>query len=312
MAECWARRLKQRTVNKDEGVRSQLSGLALLVALAPWFTPLSASAARTTAPISPKAPCGVAGHAPTYDHVVWILLENVGYSVVGSPSAPYLNSLSSQCGLAVNYLAISHPSLPNYLALTSGSTHGIADDDDPSAHRLTGPSIFSQLDGNWRGLVQSMPAPCDQVTSGTYAARHNPAVYFVSLGALCQRDDVPMTLPLNLSASFTFIAPNICDDMHSCSVATGDQWLSQIVPSIIESRQYQSRSTVLFITFDEGDGGPTNRVPTYVIAPSVPRGERVGVALTHYSLLRTTETLLHLPLLGAARAATSMVGPFHL
>lgn len=249
---------------------------------------------------------------PTYDHVVWILLENVGYSIVGSSAAPYLNSLSNECGLATNYQAISHPSLANYIALTSGSTHGITDDGEPSTHPLGGPSIFSELKGNWRGLVQSMPDACDHVTSGSYAARHNPAVYYPSLGATCQRDDVPMSLPLDLSAKFTFITPNICDDMHSCPVATGDRWLSHTVPSIINSTEYQAGSTALFITFDENDAGPTNRVPTYVIAPSVPRGAHIAAAFTHYSLLRTTESLLGVPLLGGARTATSMVSFFNL
>ena len=123
-------------------------------------------------------PAGSLESTPAYQHVVWILLENVGYSVVGSPSAPYLNALSDRCGLATNYLAISHPSLPNYVALTSGTTHGITDDAEPEAHPLGGPSIFSELDGNWRGLIQSMPPRCDHVTSGSYAARHNPAVYY--------------------------------------------------------------------------------------------------------------------------------------
>jgi hypothetical protein len=86
---------------------------------------------------------------------VWIVLENVGYSVVGSSSAPYLNSLADKCGLATNDDAISHPSLPNYIALTSGATQGIADDNEPSSHRLNVPSIFSQLQSNWRAYAES-------------------------------------------------------------------------------------------------------------------------------------------------------------
>jgi len=119
--------------------------------------------------------------------------------------------------------------------------------------------------------------------SGTYAARHNPAVYFQNLGSACLRNDVPLTLPLNLSARFTFITPNICNDMHSCPVATGDSWLRRMVPQILKSSQYQSHSTALFITFDENDSQASNQVPTLVIAPSVPRGERVGAHFTHYS-----------------------------
>jgi hypothetical protein len=202
--------------------------------------------------------------------------------------------------------------LPNYIALTSGSTHGIADDGDPSEHPLAVPSIFSQLGSHWRTLAESMLSPCDHVTTNLYAARHNPAVYYTAIATTCQRNDVPLTLPLNLSAAFTMIIPNICDDMHSCPVADGDAWLRRMVPLIVASPQYQSRSLVLFITFDENDLAASNRVPTLVIAPSTPRGERVKTRYTHFSLLRTTETLLHLKPLGEAKTAASMVGAFHL
>jgi hypothetical protein len=283
--------------------------LAVIALLFAALTTAPSSAAPPKIPVT--APCGVSSTAQ-YSHVAVIMLENVGYSVVGSPSAPYFNRLVSDCGLATNYLAISHPSLPNYIALTSGSTQGITDDGEPSTHPLAVPSIFSELGSNWRTLAESMPTACDRVTSGQYAARHNPAVYYTTITAACRRDDVPLSVPLNLSAKFTMIVPNICDDMHSCPVSTGDAWLSRYVPSILASPQYQSDSLVLFITFDENDSAASNQVPTIVIAPSTPRGERVGGRFTHYSLLKTTETLLHVPLLGGARTASSMVAPFHL
>jgi hypothetical protein len=240
------------------------------------------------------------------------MLENVGYSVVGSHSAPYLNQLVAKCGLATHDYAAAHPSLPNYIALTSGSTQGISDDGEPSVHPLSVPSIFSQLGSNWRSLEESMPSPCDQVTSGNYAARHNPAVYFTSISSACQTNDIALTLPLNLSAKFTLITPNICDDMHSCPIATGDAWLHRYVPQILASSQYQSRSLVLFITFDENDYLASNQIPTVVIAPSTPRGEKVATSFSHYSLLKTTEILLHLGQLGGATTAPSMVTAFHL
>jgi hypothetical protein len=247
-----------------------------------------------------------------YTHVVWILLENVGYSVIGSPEAPYLNQLTDRCGLATNYYAISHPSLPNYIALTSGSTQGITDDGEPSEHPLAAASIFSHLGSHWRTLAQSMPERCDRVTSGSYAARHNPAVYYTNITAQCRRSDIPLSLPLDLSAEFTVIVPNICDDMHSCPVSDGDAWLESTVPKILSSAQYQSESLVLFITFDENDNDASNQVPAIVIAPSVPKGTRDGARFTHYSLLRTTEELLHLPVLGQARRASPMLLGFHL
>ncbi|MGA7835783.1 MAG: alkaline phosphatase family protein [Acidimicrobiales bacterium] len=289
--------------------RKLTGGLAVIVLLLGAMVSITGGATPRT--ISAANPCGDAG-ATSYSHVVYIMLENVGYSIVGSPNAPYFNRLASECGLATNYIAISHPSLPNYIALTSGSTQGIADDGEPSQHPLGVPSIFSQLGSGWRSLVESMPEACDHVTSGDYAARHNPAVYYTTIAASCRRNDLPLTLPLNLSARFTMIVPNICDDMHSCSVNVGDSWLKRFVPLILSSSQYQSRSLVLFITFDENDSAASNQVPTLVIAPSTPAGARVGVRLTHDSLLRTTEALLHLRLLGGAKTASSMVAPFHL
>ncbi len=284
-----------------------IAGVALAVGP---FLSVPSSAAPTKIPVS--APCGVSDTAH-YSHVVLLMLENVGYSVVGSPSAPYFNRLASECGLATNYLAVSHPSLPNYIALTSGSTQGITDDGEPDTHPLGVQSIFSELgSSNWRTLAESMPTACDHVTSGSYAARHNPAVYYTTIAAACRRDDLPLRLPLNLSAKYTIIVPNVCDDMHSCPVSTGDQWLSQYVPLILSGAQYQSQSLVLFITFDENDSAASNQVPTLVIAPSTPRGARVGVRFTHYSLLKTTEELLHVAQLGQARTAASMSASFHL
>src|SRR5437764_294166 len=101
----------------------------------------------------------------TYDHVIWILMENHSFNeIIGNSAAPYINQLASRCGLATNYFAVSHPSLPNYIALTSGSTQGITDDKSPSSHQLNAPSIFSQLEGSpstWRTLEEAMPSNCD-------------------------------------------------------------------------------------------------------------------------------------------------------
>ena len=313
------RRKTLRRVSRWATVGSCLAvticAVGLLAVLVP--TPASgnagtASAARQRALVA-SSPYGKRTTTPRYRHVVWIVMENYGYSsVVGSPDAPYLRELESECGLATNYRAVSHPSLPNYLALTSGTTDGIADDAEPSAHHIGTPNLFAQLNGNWRALEESMPVACDRVTSGSYAARHDPAVYYTDLASTCARDDVPLREPLELSAAFTFITPNICDDMHNCSISTGDAWLARFVPQILDSPEYGAQETARFITWDESDTGPANQVATFVVAPSVPRGARVNVAFTHYSLLRTTEQLLGLSYLGAAKAATSMIQPFRL
>jgi phosphatidylinositol-3-phosphatase len=235
--------------------------------------------------------------------------ENFG-SVIGTGSAPFINSLANSYGLATDYSAISHPSLPNYIALTSGSDQGISDDSDPSSHRLNVPSIFSQLPGSAsRSLEQAMPSTCAKGDSGEYAVRHNPETYYTNLGQECSRYDVPFGAKPDLSARFTFMTPNLINDMHDGSISDGDRFLQSYVPALMATAQYRSRNTVIFITWDENDGASGNRVPCIVISPFT-HGVRDGTGYTHYSLLRTTEALLGLPLLSNARSANSMLGKF--
>jgi phosphatidylinositol-3-phosphatase len=280
----------------------------------------SQSAPSNTASATPQAagagPCGTASTPPaSYDHVVWILMENHSYSqIIGSSSAPYINSVASECGLASDYLAISHPSLPNYIALTSGSTQGITDDNPPSSHPLNVPSIFSLLPGGGsRSLEESMPSNCDKTDSGEYAVRHDPETYYTNLGSDCANFDVPLAASPDLSARFTFVTPNLIDDMHDGTVAQGDTWLSGFLPKVLSSSQYQAGRTAVFITWDEDDGSSGNRVATLVIAPSVVPGTVASAAFNHYSLLRSTEEMLGVsPLLGNAATATDMRSAFNL
>lgn len=255
-------------------------------------------------------------------------MENESYDqVIGSRSAPFLNRLAAACGLATDYSAISHPSLPNYIAATSGNDWGISDDDPPSAHRLAVANIFSQLTAagmTWRGYEESMPANCGQTDSGEYAVRHNPAAYYTNVAARCAQWDVPLgtttvgalasDLRRNRLPAFGFITPNLCDDMHDCPVETGDGWLRRWVSLIVNSPAYRSGATCLFITFDEGTGGG-NQVGTVVVSPSTRPGTRSSTPFSHYSLLKTTEQLLGLKryLAHAGDASTAgMSAAFHL
>lgn len=269
---------------------------------------------------APAGPCGTRDDPPrVYDHVVWIVFENHTYDdVIGSDQAAYLNHLAARCGLATRFFAETHPSLPNYIAMTSGSTHGITDDAGPGAHRLDGPSIFSQLAGDWRVLAESMPAPCTRVSSGEYAARHNPALYYRNLRGQCAQRDVPLRNPPDLSAAFTLIVPGLCHTMHSCEattrrtqVRTGDRWLEQEMRLLLSSPQYRAGKTAIMITWDEGDGRE-QRIPTLVVSPYTPPGTRATARFDHYSLLRTTEDLLGLGHLGQAATARSMREAFGL
>lgn len=248
-------------------------------------------------------------------------MENKPYgAVVGSAGAPYENGLAKACGLATNYHAVSHPSLPNYIAATSGGTQGISDDSPPSAHPLRVASIYSQVEAageTWREYEESAPGKCPAATRGEYAVKHDPAAYYLRVRRVCRRADVPFgsvrtDLARGTLPAFAFVTPNLCDDTHDCPVATGDAWLKTWLPRVLASRNYAAGDTVVFVTWDEGDGS-SNHVPAIVVSPSTAAGTLSSRAFTHYSLLKTTEQLLGLSgFLGSAADAASMASAFDL
>ena len=292
------------------------------------------SVSAGASPAAAAGPCGTTTTAPTYQHVIWIWMENHSYGdIIGNTSqAPYINSLAGQCGLATNYHNVSHPSLPNYIAGTSGlavsSLSPFTSDCSPSRKCSTSsPSIFGQGE-TWKAYAESMPSTCDGSNSGEYAVRHNPPPYYTTLSG-CSTFDVPYTqlskdLAANALPAFSFVTPNLIDDMHDGTIAQGDSWLSANVPTILNSSAYTTGTTALFITWDEGTGGSSGEncatntsdnschVATLVISPSTAAGSTSGTLFNHYSLLGTAEQLLKLPALGQAATTATMTSAFNL
>jgi len=240
-------------------------------------------------------------------------MENTSFrQIIGSRSAPYLNSLAHACGLATGYHGVTYPSLPNYLAATSGSTFGLANDGLPATNSTRAASIFSQTGTSWQSLSESMPKNCDRANAYPYMAKHNPAPYYVSVAAQCARQSVGLPSAPTFAARYTFVTPNMLHDMHDGSIAQGDAWLKAFVPKVINSAGYQLGSTILVIVWDTDNNSEGNRVPALVVAPQVRPGTTSAGAFNHYSLLRLSEETLGLPLLGNARTAVSMRAAFHL
>ena len=256
-----------------------------------------------------------------WDHVVWIWFENKDFgSVIGHGKAPFINrTLVPSCGLATNYHGLTHPSLPNYIAATSGLS---GDALKPFAHdcNAVGPcligaaSIYGQAP-SWGAYAESMRRPCARRPTGPYAPKHNPAVYYRSLGDCDQHAVNTRMLGRDLDAdtlpAFATITPNLCHSMHDCSVRNGDAWLRRIILRLTASPAYQRGTMAIIVTFDESEGGD-NHIATFIVSPSTVPGTRSPLRFTHYSLLRTTEEMLGLPLLGHARRARSMRTAFNL
>jgi hypothetical protein len=288
-------------------------------------SPAAASARPAPAPThpAPAPPPPAVAALPAFSHIFTIVMENEeSSSVVGNPAAPYINGLANRYGLATNYYAVSHPSLPNYLALTAGSTFGISS--DCTTCYVGAVNIADQVEASgrsWRAYMEDMPSPCyTGAWSGNYAMKHDPFMYYNDIRnnpARCASHVVPFSqfsgdLSSGRVANYVFITPNMCHDMHDCPVSTGDAWLQSVVPSITSSTAFQNGG-VLFITWDEGSSGAGccgdswgGRVVTLVISPLSIAGYRSGIAENHYSLLRTIEDSWHLGHLGAAGSSALM------
>jgi phosphatidylinositol-3-phosphatase len=257
---------------------------------------------------------------PHFSHVVVIVFENKEYGeVIGSSQAPSFNRVARSGALLTNYCGVAHPSLPNYLALVSGSTHGISDNctDCPVDGRNLADTL-EQAGLTWKTYAEGLPAPgFSGAHAGRYAKKHNPFVYFRDVSSnrrrlarivpLSQlgRDLVARALP-----SFALVIPDLCHDMHDCSVADGDRWLQTFLPPPLKNRQL--RHSVVFIVFDEGSGRDNSGGGGHTVAlaagPTVKPGSKSSAGLTHYNLLRTIEEGLRLPPLGQSRPARPIAG----
>jgi phosphatidylinositol-3-phosphatase len=272
---------------------------------------LAACAPKPTAQATPQhSPTPIAGRPdPTPDpspqatppHVFVIVMENRSYGQ--AISSGYVASLASQYAIATDYHGVSHPSLPNYLALTSGSTWGIADD---GFHALPAGGLGAQLTSagiDWRAYMESMTNGCFH-SPNPYALKHNPFAYY---GSACPPQVVPFTqFASDLAGNtpqFSWITPNLCNDGHDCSSSVADGWLSQTVPAILNSNAWQDGG-MLVITWDEGEDS-SNSVLTLIIRPNLINHSSAR-PYDHYSLLATIEDTLGVARLGQAAQATPM------
>ena len=263
-------------------------------------------------------PAAARAQVPSFDHDFVIVMENKEFSdIVGNSEAPYINALAARSGLGTNYTGVTHPSLPNYMALTSGATLFTS---DCTTCRSDAPNIVDRIEASgrtWRAYMESMPAgQCGADDAGLYVARHNPFVHYNDIANNAARcaNVVPFSqfdsdLSANTLPSFSWISPNLCSDMHDCSIATGDDWLSVVVPRILQSPAFAN--SVLFLVWDEGTTaiGGGGRIPMIVNSRWTSPMQSAANE-NHYNLLRTVEDSWGLAPLGASAAATPMTEYF--
>jgi hypothetical protein len=273
------------------------AGLALLLAL------LACPAATAVTPL------------PAFEHVVVIVFENKeSTSVLGNPAAPTFNSYARRYASLTRYYGVTHPSLPNYLALVSGSTHGITT--DCTSCIASGKSLADTIEVSgrtWKTYAEGLPSTGYLgPSSRRYAKKHDPFAYFPNVSGDPRRRAriVPLTrLAVDLRAqtlpSFSLVVPDLCHSMHDCSVNVGDAWLRRIVPPLLSLPD-----SVVFVVFDEGSTSVRGGGHTIALAlgTAVRRRSRFTRVTGHYGLLRTIEQAWGLPLLGRSAAVRPITG----
>ena len=258
---------------------------------------------------------GGGGGMPRFSHVYLIILENKTIDqIIGSPSAPYLNQLADRYGVATAWSALADTSQPNYIALFSGSLQGVTSNGTVD---LPGRSLADQIDEaglSWRVYAENAPTNCFTGSSasggpdgsGTYARKHEPAISFDRIRtdpARCANiTDFSHFVPG--TASFNLIVPNLCHDMHDCTVADGDLFMSTFVPRIIGDPSWGT-DDLLVVTFDEGIGSDRH-IATLVVSDRVPAGYRSAVVHDHYTFVWTVESAWGLPCLNLACSANTI------
>lgn len=271
-------------------------------------SPAPVSAAPTVS--SPATPAAAAG----VSKILVIMEENHGPAEVFPSGMPYLWHLARRYGYASDWSAITHPSLPNYLAIFSGSAFNDPPDCGPGPGcTYPAPSVFGQavaLGKTARAYEESMPSPCDRSDSGTYAVRHNPWAYIPREAAACRSGDVPAGTPsagalasavqAGTLPNVGLITPNLVNDAHDGTLGQADAWLRRWIPVIMSGPDWQHGRLAIAVVFDEGE--PGLQVPFVLIAPGL-SGAVTRQPLDHYALTRLIDQVIGAPpLRQAARA----------
>jgi phosphatidylinositol-3-phosphatase len=246
-----------------------------------------------------------------------IVMENHGYTqLVGNPTAPYLNELARNYGLATASYATAHPSLPNYLDLVSGSAQGIVD--DCTTCKANAPQVVDQLERagvGWGAYMEAAPSTCFNGDAPLFDRHHDPFIYaphIVHDIAECDHVRPFRTFVAEMSRGtlppFVWITPDVDHDMHTGTIAQGDAWLRTTLTMVLGSSWYRDNGVVI-VTFDEStgdtdagccEGAAGGHIMTLVVSRRTPRGARMPNPIDDAGVLRTIESLYHLPYLGSA------------
>jgi acid phosphatase len=302
-------------VSSRSGGRATIVVVALLVAGCGSSGRGAASGSSTTG--SRTAVTAVAGSPSSTGpsgrwrpaHIVVVIEENKAASqVLASPDAPYIDQLSRDGATLGQSYAVAHPSEPNYLALFSGSTHGLSDDScPPHGAPYADANLATALTATGASFVsysESLPAPGSLACSaGPYARKHNPVTDFSNVPTSANRPFTAFPQDYSHLPTVAFVVPNLDHDMHDGTIAQGDGWLRDNLGAYV--RWAPSHDSLLVLTWDEDDSSAGNHIAT-VIAGAHVRAGRYDERVDHYGVLATISRLVGAQPPGQAATAVAV------
>jgi hypothetical protein len=305
------------------GLAAAVLGMAACGSSSPTSSVTSGTPSSPAASSSSSAVGSSSSALSGVTKILVIMEENHDTGEVFPGGMPYLSQLARRYGYATDYSAITHPSLPNYLAIFAGSAFNDPQDCSPGPGcTYPGPSVFGQALARGktaRAYEESMPAPCDQSDSGEYAVRHNPWAYIPAEGAQCRSGDVPAGTPsggallsdvrAGTLPHIGLLTPNLINDAHDGTLGQADAFLRQWMPVLMSGPDWQHGRLAIAIVFDEGDTGL--KVPFVLIAPGL-SGAIIHQPLGHYALTRLIDTIIGAPPLRQAASAANLAQDFGL
>lgn len=274
--------------------------------------PQATSSAATSATPSATSP------DETVDKVLLVVLENHSRQAA-LDGMPHLRTQAERYAVATRSYAVTHPSLPNYLAIAGGSTFGVRDDRPPSRHPLAGTSVFEQVRASGRSVrtyAEGMTRSCQTSDQGRYVVKHNPWAYFVDERAACRRFDVPAGTPsggalrddvrAGTLPSFGLLVPDRCNDAHDCSLEAADRWLARWLEVVEAGRDFRSGRLLVIVTFDEDDHDAGNHILTVFMHPRL-RSATIGARFDQYAVSGLVSRLVGAPPLRRAGSAADLL-----
>lgn len=241
--------------------------------------------------LTPQAQSGTSGKH--FDRAIFVLFENTNYSE--AMKQPFLAELAANGAQFTNFVAQTHPSQANYIALTSGSLNGVRDDRPVDVNSTNVVDLLEAKGFSWKVYAEDFPGNCfSGKASGLYVRKHNPFISFddirtnsVRCRNIVDASEFDRDVAAGLLPDYSFYIPNMKNDGHDTGVAYADNWYRGKFSAIVMNTQFM-KDTILISTFDESGSSPRNQIYTSIVGGPVKVGT-YNDSLTHFSLLQMIE-----------------------